>query len=113
MKIECVLGDITQQQDCQAIANAANNMLLPGAGIAGAIQKAAGRELEKYCEQYAPIEVGQAVISPGFNLVNPLVIHVLGPKYFSDVNPEENLGKAIRSTLAIANENQVASLALR
>ena len=112
MKIESIVGDITRQADCDAIVNAANPMLLSGAGVAGAIHRAAGRELEKYCEEFAPIDVGQAVLSPGFNLPNAAVIHALGPKYFHDANPEANLAKAIDSVLYLANAHQFNSIAL-
>lgn len=100
MKIEYLIGDITKQSDCDAIVNAANPMLLSGAGVAGAIHRAAGRELEKYCEKFAPIEVGQAILSPGFNLPNSAVIHVLGPKYFHDSDPTANLAKAMTQYLS-------------
>ena len=112
MKIEYLIGDITKQSDCDAIVNAANPMLLSGAGVAGAIHRAAGRDLEKYCEEFAPIDVGQAVLSPGFNLPNAAVIHVLGPKYFQDAKPEANLAKAIDSVLYLANVHQFNSIAL-
>ena len=112
MKIECVVGDITKQSDCWAIVNAANPMLISGAGVAGAIHKAAGRQLEKACEEFAPIEVGQAVVTLGFNLPNFAVIHVLGPKYFQDADPAANLAKAIDSTLEQANEHQFKDIAL-
>ena len=112
MKIECVVGDITKQADCWAIVNAANPMLISGAGVAGAIHKAAGRQLEKACEEFAPIEVGQAVVTLGFNLPNFAVIHVLGPKYFQDPNPAGNLAKAIDSVLEQANKHQFKDIAL-
>ncbi|MBU3617326.1 macro domain-containing protein [Polynucleobacter sp. JS-Polo-80-F4] len=112
MQIECVIGDITKQVDCWAIVNAANPMLLPGAGVAGAIHKAAGPQLEKACEEFAPIEVSQAVVTPGFNLPNFAVIHVLGPKYFHDVDPGGNLAKAIDSVLELANKHQFKDIAL-
>jgi O-acetyl-ADP-ribose deacetylase (regulator of RNase III) len=112
MKIECVVGDITKQPDCWAIVNAANPMLISGAGVAGAIHKAAGRHLEKACEEFAPIEVGQAVVTLGFNLPNFAVIHVLGPKYFQDADPEGSLAKAIDSVLEQANIHQFKDIAL-
>lgn len=112
MKIEYLIGDITKQSDCDAIVNAANPMLLSGAGVAGAIHRAAGRELEKYCEKFAPIEVGQAILSPGFNLPNSAVIHVLGPKYFHDSDPTANLAKAIDSVLELANTHTLNLIAL-
>lgn len=112
MKIECIVGDITKQTDCWVIVNAANPMLISGAGVAGAIHKAAGPQLEKACEEFAPIEVGQAVVTLGYNLPNFAVIHVLGPKYFQDSNPEGNLAKAIDSVLEQANKHQFKNIAL-
>ncbi|MBU3606869.1 macro domain-containing protein [Polynucleobacter nymphae] len=112
MKIECVIGDITKQVNSWAIVNAANPMLISGAGVAGAIHKAAGPQLEKACEEFAPIEVGQAVVTLGYNLPNFAVIHVLGPKYFHDVDPEGNLAKAIDSVLEQANNHQFKTIAL-
>jgi len=112
MKIECVVGDITKQADCDAIVNAANPMLISGAGVAGAIHKAAGRQLERACEEFAPIEVGQAVVTLGFNLPNSAVIHALGPKYFHDSDPEANLAKSIDSVLEQANTHQFKVIAL-
>jgi len=112
MKIECVVGDITKQTDCWAIVNAANPMLISGAGVAGAIHKAAGPKLEKACEEFAPIEVGQAVVTLGFDLPNFAVIHVLGPKYFHDSDPEGNLAKVIDAVLEQANANQFKDIAL-
>jgi O-acetyl-ADP-ribose deacetylase (regulator of RNase III) len=112
MKIEYVIGDITKQTDSWAIVNAANPMLTSGAGVAGAIHKAAGPKLEEACEEFAPIEVGQAVVTLGFNLPNFAVIHVLGPKYFHDADPEGNLAKAIDSVLEQANAHQFKDIAL-
>ncbi len=112
MKIECAIGDITKQVGSWAIVNAANPMLMSGAGVAGAIHKAAGPQLEKACEEFAPIEVGQAVVTLGFNLPNFAVIHVLGPKYFHDADPEGNLAKAIDSVLEQANAYQFKDIAL-
>ena len=112
MKIELAIGSITEQPDCDAIVNAANPMLRPGGGVAGAIHRDAGHELAKFCEQYAPISVGEAVITPGFNLPNRQVIHVLGPVYFTDPDAEYHLRKAIRSIIELCEENSIQRIAL-
>lgn len=112
MKIELSLGSITEQPDCNAIVNAANPMLRPGGGVAGAVHRDAGQQLAKFCEQYAPISVGEAVISPGFNLPNKQVIHVLGPVYFTDPDAEYHLRKAIRSILELCQEPSIQKIAL-
>ena len=87
-------------------------MLISGAGVAGAIHKAAGRQLEKACEEFAPVEVGQAVFTLGFNLPKSAVIHTLGPKYFHDADPEANLAKSIDSVLEQVNTHQFKVIAL-
>lgn len=112
MKIELAIGSITEQPDCDAIVNAANPMLRPGGGVAGAIHRDAGHQLVKFCEQYAPIAVGEAVVSPGFNLPNKQVIHVLGPVYFTDPDAEYHLRKAVRSTLELCQEHSILKIAL-
>jgi O-acetyl-ADP-ribose deacetylase (regulator of RNase III) len=112
MKIELAIGSITEQPDCDAIVNAANPMLRPGGGVAGAIHRDAGHELAKFCEQYAPIAVGEAVITPGFNLPNKQVIHVLGPIYFTDPDAQYHLRKAIRSIMELCETNSIQRIAL-
>jgi O-acetyl-ADP-ribose deacetylase (regulator of RNase III) len=112
MKIELAIGSITEQPDCDAIVNAANPMLRPGGGVAGAIHRDAGHELTKFCEQYAPIAVGEAVITPGFNLPNKQVIHVLGPIYFTDPDAQYHLRKAIRSIMELCETNSIQRIAL-
>ena len=112
MKIECVIGDISKQEGTWAIVNAANPMLISGAGVAGAIHKAAGPQLEKACEEFAPIKVGQAVVTLGYNLPNFAVIHVLGPRYFYDADPDANLAKAIDAVLESAYQHQFKDIAM-
>ncbi len=72
--IEIVQGDITKQ-DVDAIVNAANNHLWMGAGTAGAIVRAGGREIEDEAIRQGPIEVGEAVVTGSGNLVCRHVIH--------------------------------------
>jgi len=86
IQIECVQGDITHQPDVDAIVNAANAELLPGGGVSGAIHRAAGPRLAQACQPLAPIQPGQAVLTPAFDLPNRAVIHCLGPVYSID-NP--------------------------
>ncbi len=68
MKIEVVFGNIVKQPDVDAIVNSANANLRLGSGVAGAIHTAAGPRLEEYCRPYAPLELGAALITPGFQL---------------------------------------------
>ena len=55
---------------------ASRRLLRLGSGLAGAVHTAAGTELEDYCEPFAPLELGKALLTPGFKLPNPWVIHV-------------------------------------
>lgn len=112
MLITIELGNIVRQTDCDAIVNSANQNLRAGSGVCGAIYKAAGPELEPCSIKQAPLALGAAVITPGFNLPNCFVIHTRGPKYHFDDNPPENLAAAMRNTLLVAEENRLARVAV-
>jgi len=75
--IRLVSGDITEQ-DTDAIVNAANNELWMGAGVAGAIKRAGGVEIEREAVAQGPIPVGEAVITGGGKLRARYVIHAAG-----------------------------------
>jgi O-acetyl-ADP-ribose deacetylase len=109
--IECVRGDITSQEDVAAIVNAANAQLQSGGGVAGAIHRAAGPGLEREARPHAPISPGEAVITGGHNLPNRYVIHTLGPVYGQDRPEDELLADCYRNSLALAEENELDSIA--
>lgn len=109
--IRCVHGDIAAQADVEAVVNAANAELRPGGGVAGALHRAAGPELEEAGRPLAPIRPGEAVITPGFDLPNPYVIHVLGPVYGRDKPGAALLTAGYRQALQRAEEHGVASVA--
>ena len=109
--LECVQGDIARQSDMDAIVNAANAELRIGGGVAGAIHRAAGSELERECRPLAPIRPGQAVITGAHNLPNRYVIHCLGPIYGIDEPAEELLAACYRNALQLAEQNKIASIA--
>lgn len=109
--VECVAGDITRQEGFDAVVNAANAQLRPGGGVAGAIHRAAGPQLEQACRPLAPIRPGHAVITEGFNLPNAHVIHCLGPVYGRDEPSAELLADCYRNALALAEREELASIA--
>jgi O-acetyl-ADP-ribose deacetylase len=109
--VECVRGDITSQGDIDAIVNAANARLESGGGVAGAIHRAAGPELAREARPLAPIEPGEAVITGAHDLPNRYVVHTLGPVYGQDRPEAQLLASCYRNSLALAEENGVASIA--
>lgn len=108
--VEMVVGDIADQDDLAAVVNAANADLAPGGGVAGAIHRAAGPELERSCRPLAPVDVGDAIITPGFDLPNEHVIHVLGPRYGVDDPADALLAGCYREALALADEHGLPSV---
>jgi len=109
--LEVVAGDITGQQGIGAVVNAANAELRKGGGVAGAIHRVAGPELERACRPLAPIKPGNAVITPAFNLPNQYVIHCLGPVYGVDQPAAQLLADCYRNALTLADEHRVDSTA--
>ena len=110
MELSVVEGDITALE-VEAIANAANNGLWMGAGVAGAIKRAGGEEIEREAVAKGPIEVGDAVATGAGRLAARFVIH--GAVMGQDLRTN---GELIRTTtrrcLEVADELGVASLAL-
>ncbi|MGM0431189.1 MAG: macro domain-containing protein [Spirochaetota bacterium] len=109
--IECLQGDIASQSDMAAVVNAANAELKPGGGVAGAIHRTAGPELEKECRPLAPIQPGEAVITGAHGLPNQYVIHCLGPVYGVDEPADELLASCYKRALELAEKNSVESIA--
>lgn len=111
VRIQCVEGDVTRQDDVEAIVNAANAALMSGAGVAGAIHRAAGPGLAEECQPLAPIAPGEAVITGGHLLPNRHVIHCLGPVYGRDEPSAELLRSCYLSALMLGEVNGVGSIA--
>lgn len=109
--IELVTGDIARQADIDVVVNAANAQLLPGAGVAGAIHRAAGPGLAEECRPLAPISPGDAVITGGHGLPNPYVVHCLGPVFGEDRPEAELLGACYRHALELAERHGLRSVA--
>jgi O-acetyl-ADP-ribose deacetylase len=110
VELEVVEGDITAL-DVDAIANAANNHLWMGAGVAGAIKRAGGEEIEREAVSKGPIEVGDAVATSGGGLAARWVIH--GAVMRQDLRTNAELvRRTTESCLRVADKLGVDSLAL-
>jgi O-acetyl-ADP-ribose deacetylase (regulator of RNase III) len=108
-QIEIVQGDITDQ-DADAIVNAANNELWMGAGVAGAIVRKGGREIEADAIRQGPIRVGEAVITGGGSLIASHVIHAAAMG--QDLRPDgESIRKSTDAALTLAEERKLQSIA--
>lgn len=111
MPLRAWQGNITTL-DLDAIVNAANEHLLPGGGVCGAIHRAAGPELWEACRPLAPVRTGGAVITPGFRLKARHVIHAVGPVWHGGGAGEpELLASCYRASLARLREAGLRSIA--
>lgn len=115
--IEVVQADITALR-VDAIVNAANETLLGGGGVDGAIHRAAGPRLVAACRELPQLRpnvrcpTGQARITPGFDLPAKFVIHTVGPVWAGGSRGEPDLlASCYRETLRLALENSVRSIA--
>ena len=109
--LQVIRADITTL-DVDAIVNAANESLLGGGGVDGAIHRAAGPELLEECRKAAPCPTGEARITGGYRLPARHVIHTVGPVWRDGANGEDELLAACyRNALALAEAHAITSIA--
>ena len=121
MKIEIVQGDLTQQPDMDAIVNAANTELILGSGVAGAIFRRGGAEIDREGQAKGPIKLGEAAVTTAGRLPNKYVIHAaamgyrpedaLVPKREGSLSSAAIIRDATKNSLRRAEELKLHSIA--
>jgi O-acetyl-ADP-ribose deacetylase (regulator of RNase III) len=111
MQITIVQGSILDA-DAQVIVNAANSLGLMGGGVAGAIKRAAGTEVEREAVKNAPIRVGKAVLTSGGKTTFKGIIHAPTMPEPGMHIPAQNVGLAVRAALTLADEKGFESIAI-
>jgi len=106
--LELVEGDIAEMQT-DAIVNAANAQLVLGGGVAGAIRRKGGPQIQQECDKIGGTFVGGAVITTGGNLKAKHVIHAVGPR-MGEGNEDEKLRNATMNSLRLADEKNLRSI---
>jgi len=112
--LKVVLRDITEEET-DAIVNAANSYLAHGGGVALAIVRKGGKEIQEESNEIikrrGPLKTGEAVLTKGYKLKAKFVIHTVGPMW-GEGDEENKLRKAINSVLNIAKENNIKSISI-
>ena len=111
MNLEVQVADITTLA-VDAIVNAANESLLGGSGVDGAIHRAAGKELVAECRTLGGCKVGEAKLTRGYHLPARFVIHTVGPVWYGgDDGEAEALANAYANSLRLAEAHELTSIA--
>jgi len=110
-RVELIKGDITSLE-VDAIVNAANNSLLGGGGVDGAVHNAAGPGLLAECEKLNGCETGNSKITGGYKLKAKHVIHTVGPIWYGGYKDEYLLlASCYQTSLALAKQKKIKTIA--
>lgn len=112
-RCQILVGDICRQAT-SAIVNSTNHKLIPGGGVDRRIHELAGPELQRACHELQPCETGAALITQGYNLAAPYVIHTVAPIWQGDEHDTSAialLSRCYQSCLRLARERQLSSIA--
>ena len=108
-EIKIIKGDITELK-VDAIVNAANNKLVMGGGVAGAIKRKGGQIIEDEAVKKAPIKIGEAVVTSAGNLLTKYIIHA-ATMDMSFKTDEIKIRDSARNSLKVAQELKISSIA--
>ena len=113
-KIEIIKDNLTEM-NVDAIVNAANNKLLRGSGLCGAIFQKAGYELDKECNKIGICNTGNAVITKGYELNAKHIIHTVAPRWYMTMPVEEKIKQfrsCYKNIFRVAIENNIKTIAI-
>ncbi len=110
VKLELIKGDITER-DTDAIINTANNRLILGSGLGGAIKAKGGSSIAEECSKCGEIDVGEAVLTGAGKLKAKYIIHAALTEFDGPIL-EENIVKSLLNSLRLANKRKIKSLSI-
>jgi O-acetyl-ADP-ribose deacetylase (regulator of RNase III) len=110
VKIDLLKGDITER-DTDAIINTANNLLILGSGLSGAIKAKGGNKIAEECSRHGAVNIGDAVITTAGDLKSKYIIHAALMEYDSPIK-DENISLSLLSSLKVANKRSLKSISI-
>ena len=109
-KIDLLKGDITERET-DAIVNTANNLLILGSGLSGAIKAKGGDKIAEECSKHGAVNIGDAVLTTAGNLKTKYIIHAALMEYDSPIK-DENISLSLLNSLKVANKRSLKSISI-